>query len=146
MEKVSYTPKKLKHAALKEIHYQLLNTCLIISNLCWRYCLCHHYQECRERPSHKYLLGERCLCCICQIKRTFNLDRMYKLNSIQEVWKLYLALKKDLLEYLFTGGARTTNFWLYHYSTPYRLKRKRTKILLKNYIKESYIQICFLDP
>ena len=33
---VIYMPKKLKHIALKEVHYQLVNTCLIISSVGWR--------------------------------------------------------------------------------------------------------------
>ena len=71
---------------------------------------------------------------------------MYKLRTIQEVWKTYIALKENLNEYLTDDDPRITNFWLYHYSSPFHLKRTQTRMLLKNYIKESYIQICFLDP
>ena len=35
IEIVSFTPQKLKHLALKEVHYQLVNTCLIISLVGW---------------------------------------------------------------------------------------------------------------
>ena len=34
---IVYMPKKLKHIVLKEVHYQLVNTCLIISSFGWRY-------------------------------------------------------------------------------------------------------------
>ena len=36
---ITYMRKKLKHIALKEVHYQLVNTCLIISSAGWRYCI-----------------------------------------------------------------------------------------------------------
>lgn len=89
-----YMPKKLKHIALQEIHYQLLNTCLIISSIGWRYCRCYLYQGCRERPSHRNLMGEKYLCIICQIKKTYNMDRLYNISKIEKVWKLYINLKK----------------------------------------------------
>ena len=38
-----FMPKKLKHITLKEIHYQLVNTGLIISLVGWRYCNCWQY-------------------------------------------------------------------------------------------------------
>ena len=34
-EAVLIVYKKLKHIALKEVHYQLVNTCLIISSVGW---------------------------------------------------------------------------------------------------------------
>ena len=139
-----YMPKKLKHIALQEIHYQLLNTCLIISSQSWRYCTCYLCQGCRERPSHKNLMGERCLCIICQIKKTYNMDRLYNLKNIQQAWKLYVNLKEDLRKLLVVGSHQ--NFWLYYYSGTFRSKKSRKNMLLKNYIKENYTHICFLDP
>lgn len=61
--------KNLKHIALKEIHYQLINTCLIISSQGWCYCICWRYLGCRNRTSHSNLMGERNYCKICQIKK-----------------------------------------------------------------------------
>ena len=91
--------KKLKHIALKEIHYQLLNTCLIISLEGYCYCVCWKYVGCRSRPSHDDLLGSRNYCKICQIKKICNMDRMYNLQTIQQTWKLYGELKTDLHEF-----------------------------------------------
>ena len=42
---IVYIPKKLKHIALEEIHYQLENTCLIISTTGWRFCDCWKYMD-----------------------------------------------------------------------------------------------------
>ena len=122
---IVYIPKKLKHIALKEIHYQLVNTCLIISSQSWRYCTCHLYHGCRERPSQRNLLGERCLCIICQIKRTYHMDRMYNLTTIQQVWKLYFNLKDDLRKFLIVGPHQ--NFWLYHIIIVVFIIIKKTK-------------------
>ena len=133
--------KKLKHIALKEIHYQLINTCLIISSQGWRYCVCWNYSGCRQRPSHDNLLGKRLYCKICQILQLYHMDQMYKLKTIQETWKLYLELKKDLQEFIDITTHR--NFWLVHYSKEFKKKKKR--FFLKNYIKESYNFICYLD-
>lgn len=141
---IIYMPKKLKHIALKEIHYQLLNTCLIISSIGWRYCRCYLYQGCRERPSHRNLMGEKYLCIICQIKKTYNMDRLYNISKIEKVWKLYINLKKDLQHFLATCSYQ--NFWLYHYSRSFYSKKSKKDMLLKNYIKENYTHICFLDP
>ena len=66
---------------------------------------------------------------------------MYKLKTIQETWKLYLELKKDLQEFIDITTHR--NFWLVHYSKEFKKKKKR--LFLKNYIKESYNFICYLD-
>ena len=144
-----FTPRKLKHLALKEVHYQLINTCLIISSVGWRYCNCWEFSGCRERPSHTNLRGDQNYCYICQIKKTFNLDKMYKLVKIQEVFNTFLELKKDLQIFLDNGFS---NFWLYDYSAQFiynklgNRKRKHKQMYLKNYINHSYYNICYLDP
>ena len=97
-----YMPKKLKHLALKEVHYQLVNTCLIISSVGWRYCNCWRYRGCRARPIHTNLSGEWNYCIMCQIKKTFNLDKIYNLTKIQGVFKLFLELKEELQDFLNT--------------------------------------------
>ena len=144
-----FTPRKLKHLALKEVHYQLINTCLIISLVGLRYCNCWEFSGCRERPSHTNLRGDQNYCYICQIKKTFNLDKMYKLVKIQEVFNTFLELKKDLQIFLDNGFS---NFWLYDYSAQFiynklgNRKRKHKQMYLKNYINHSYYNICYLDP
>ena len=95
-------PKELKHLALKEFHYQLVNTCLIISSVGWQYCNCWRYSGCRARPVHTNLSGERNYCIMCQIKKTFNLDKIYNLTKIQGVFKLFLELKEELQDFLNT--------------------------------------------
>ena len=108
---IVYMPKKLKHIALKKVHYQLLNTCLIISLVGWCYCNCWRYSGCRAPPIHTNLSGERNYCIICQIKKTFNLDKMYTLTKIEDVFNIFLELKKELQIFLNAGYS---NFWLYH--------------------------------
>ena len=90
------TSNKLKHIALREIHYQLINTCLIISSVGWRYCNCYEFSGCRQRPMHRNLSGERNYCLFCQIRTTYSLDKIYKMKKIQEVFNVYKHLKKDL--------------------------------------------------
>ena len=133
-------PKKLKHIALKEVHYQLMNTCLIISSVGWR------YNGCRARPTHINLFGERNYCIICQIKKTFNLDKIYNLDKIHKVFNNFLRLKKELQIFL---NNSYSNFWLYHYSQQYKLgskRRKHNNMYLRNYIEQNYYNICYLDP
>ena len=36
------TARKLKHMALEEIHYQLINTSLILTYRSWKYCDCYN--------------------------------------------------------------------------------------------------------
>ena len=43
-----FTPRKLKHLVLKEVHYQLINTCLIISSVALRYCNCWGFSGCKS--------------------------------------------------------------------------------------------------
>ena len=122
-----FTPRKLKHLALKEVHYQLINTYLIISSVGWQYCNCWEFSGCREQQSHTNLHGDRNYCYICQIKKTFNLDKMYKLVKNQEVFNTFLELKKDLQIFLDNGFS---NFWLYDYSIQFiynRLNNRKRK-------------------
>ena len=137
---------KLKHLALKEIHYQLLNTCLIISSEGYCFCDCWKYSGCCQRPSYTNLIGTRSYCSICQIISTYNIDRMYCLQTIQQTWKLYLELKNDLQE--FQRRTQFHNFWFKHYTDKFKTKYvnsfvKRSQ--LKNYIKQSYIYLCYLN-
>ena len=132
--------KKLKHIALEEIRYQLVNTCLIISTIGWRFCDCWKYNGCRAQPTHINLFGERNYCLICQIKKTFNLDRIYNITKIQDVFNTFLSLKKELQIFLKSGHR---NFWLYHYSQQFKLdrKKKQKSMYLKNYIEQNYNNI-----
>ena len=142
---ICHTANKLKHIALREIHYQLLNTCLIISSVGWRYCNCYEFSGWRQRPMHRNLSGEHNYCLLCQIRKTYNLDKIYKIRKIQEAFNLYKDLKKDLQNFLNSGF---TNFWLYDYSRQfsYRKRKYDKTFALKNYINENYYNICYYDP
>ena len=74
---ICHTANTLKHIALWEIHCQLINTCLIISSVGWRYCNCYEFSDCRQRPSHRNLSGERNYCLSCQIRKTYNFFRCF---------------------------------------------------------------------
>ena len=91
---ICHTANKLKHIALREIHYQLLNTCLVISSVGWRYCNCYKFSVCRQRSMRRNLSGERNYCLLCQIRTTYNF-KIYKMKKIQEVFNVYKNLKKD---------------------------------------------------
>ena len=122
-----------------------MNTCLIISTIGWRFCGCWKYNGCRAQPTHINLFGERNYCLICQIKKAFNLDRIYNITKIQDVFNTFLSLKKELQTFLNSGHR---NFWLYHYSQQFKLgsKKKQKSMYLKNYIEQNYNNICYLDP
>ena len=44
------TAPKLKHTALREIYYLLLNTHLIFTYSSWNKCNCHQFPGCRLKP------------------------------------------------------------------------------------------------
>ena len=71
---------------------------------------------------------------------------MYHLKTIQQTWKLYMELKKDLQEFKIVSTHR--NFWFKHYSRQFKAKYKGSvrRMHLKNYIEQSYIYLCFLNP
>ena len=48
----------------------------------------------------------------------FNLDKIYNLDKIQEVFNNFLSLQKELQIFL---NNSYSNFWLYHYSQQYKL-------------------------
>ena len=100
---------KLKHIALKEIHYQLLNTALIINRDVKEYCVCWAFQGCRQRPTFQNLTGLRNYCYICQLHQDYKPDRVERLRTIQQTWQLYLKLQEDLQKWKST----ITNFTLY---------------------------------
>ena len=83
------------------------------------------------------------------VEMTFNLDKIYKLEKIQQVFKTFLDLRKDLQNFLEDGFY---NFWLYDYSASFRYNslvnrvRKHKHMYLKNYIDHSYYNICYFDP
>ena len=90
---ISRSSKKLKHMVLREIHYQLFNTCLIISCASWKECCCYKFYGCRLKPMHQSLPGERNYCLICQIRIAYLMDKIYKTGKIADVFNTYLKFK-----------------------------------------------------
>ena len=113
----------------------------------WKECCCYKFHGCRLKPIHRTLSGERNYCFICQVRITYHMDKTYKLDKITDVVNTYLELKADL-QFCLDDGCR--NFWLYDYSQKfYHGKRKFNKTYnryLKNYIKESYYNLCYYNP
>ena len=79
------TVPKLKHVALWEIYYQVLNTSLIFMYNCWNKCCCHEFQGCRLKPLHQRLNGLRNYCFVCRVRTTYNIDKTCKLKRIAEI-------------------------------------------------------------
>ena len=114
---------KLKHIALKEVHYQLLNTVLIIHTEAKDYCCCWAFSGCRQRPHFQNLLGARNYCSACQLIVNYYPTRVERLQSIQETWQLYLKLNKDLQEWIHRGSKGFTLypcFWKKNYTSKFK--------------------------
>ena len=79
---------------------------------------------------------ERNYCLSCQIKKTYNLDKIYKINKIQDVFNTYKNLKEDLQNFLNSGF---NNFWLYDYSQKFSYRKIKTFVF-------NYYNICYYDP
>ena len=137
------TVPKLKHAALREIYYQLLNTSLIFTYNSWNKCCCHKFQGCQLKPLHQRLNGERNYCFVCQVRTTYNIDKIYKLKRITEIFSTYCQMKEDLQLCIDFGH---DNFWLYHYKTNGKRKFGETYWwCLKNFINSGYYDVCYYN-
>ena len=142
--------KKLKHIALKEIHYQLLNTVLIISKDVKEYCVCWAFQGCRQKPTFQNLAGDRNYCYICQLHEDYKPSRVERLRTIQETWQLYLKLNKDLEKWKFSNTNFTLYpiFWNKSYTNRYKEYGSHLvkKIAIREYMNYCYDFLCWLDP
>lgn len=130
---------------LRQIHYQLLNTVLIITYNNLNKCFCYKSHGCRQKPKHG-LSGIRNYCTLCQIRETYDINKIYKLDKITDVFNTYLELKTDLQLHLDFGYE---NFWLYDFKSS--LKRKfnsaeKFNRALKFFIINSYYDVCYNDP
>ena len=83
------TAPKLKHTALREIYFQLLNTSLIFTYNSWNKCCYHEFQGCQLKPLQRRLSGKRNYCFTCQVRATYNIDKIYKLKRITEIFNTY---------------------------------------------------------
>ena len=142
--------KKLKHIALKEIHYQLLNTVLIISKDVKEYCVCWAFQGCRQKPTFQNLAGVRNYCYICQLHEDYKPSRVERLRTIQETWQLYLKLNEDLQKWKWSNTNFTLYpiFWNKNYTDMYKEYGSHLvkKIAVREYIDYCYDFLCWLNP
>ena len=67
---ICQTARKLKHMALEQIQYQLINTSLIFMYSGWNYCNFYKFSPCQLKPKYRRLIGERNFCCICRMRIT----------------------------------------------------------------------------
>ena len=106
------TSRKLKHVALEQTHYQLINTSLIFTYASWRYCNCYEFSGCRSKPLYRRLTGKRNYCYICCIRVTYNIDKIYKIQKIGDIINIFWELKEDIQICIDFGYEK---FWFYHY-------------------------------
>ena len=141
---------KLKHIALKEIHYQLLNTALIINRDVKEYCVCWAFIGCRQRPTFENLTGLRNYCYICQLHNDFKPNRIERLRTIQQTWQLYLKLQKDLQNWksVITNFTLYPVFWNKNYTDMYEEYGSHLdkKVAVREYINYCYEYLVWLDP
>ena len=141
---------KLKHIALKEIHYQLLNTVLIIHTEAKDYCCCWAFSGCRQKPHFHNLAGVRNYCYICQLIHDYKPNRVERLRSIQETWQLYLKIMEDLERWKSTSVNFTLYpiFWNKNYTDKFKEYRSHLvkKIAVREYINHCYNYLVWLDP
>ena len=93
---VCQTARKLKHMALQQIHYQLINTSLIFLYRHWNYCNCYEFTGCCLKPKYRRLIEERNYCYICQMRVTCNIDEIYKIQKIRNIINIFWELKEDI--------------------------------------------------
>ena len=139
---------KLKHIALKEIHYQLFNIVLIIHTEGNEYCDCWAYYGCRQKPQFDNLIGARNYCHICQLLVNYKPSRIENLRSIQQTWQLYLKMKEDLEKWKSTNFMRYRIFWNKNYWDKYKEYRSHLvkKVAVREYIEHCYNYLVWSDP
>ena len=136
------TAPKLKHTALEQIYYQLLNTSLIFMYNSWNNCSCDQFQGCWIKPLWRRLDGQQHYYA-CWVKVAYNADKIYKLKKITEIYNNYRKWKK-IFNYVSILVVKI--FWLYHYKTTGEGKWGRTYWrYLKNYINNAYYNVCYYN-
>ena len=131
------TAPKLKHTALREIYFQLLNTLLIFTYNILNKCCCHEFQGCQLKPSHRRLSGERNYCFICRVRATYNLDKIYKLKRIPEIFNTYPQMKEDL--------QLCIDFGCHNFSNGKRKFDETYGRCLKNFVNNGYYDVCYYN-
>ena len=126
---ISNTAQKLKHLALMEIYYLLINTSLILTYTGFNHCKCYQFSGCRMEPLHRRLTGERNYCFICQLRINYNIDKIYKIVRIPNIINTYILLREDLQQCLNQGYEK---FWFYDYNT---LGKRKFNTVYNKYLK-----------
>ena len=96
---ICHTAQKVEHLALMEIYYQLINTSIILRYNSFNHCNCYKFSGCRMKPLRRRLRGERNYCYICQLKVNYNIDKIYKIARISNIYNAYVLLKDDLQQF-----------------------------------------------
>ena len=141
---ICHAAQKLKHLALMEIYYQLINTSLILTYNSFNHCNCYKFSGCRMKPLHRRLHRERNCCYICQLQVNYNIDKIYKIARISGIYNAYVLLKDDLQQCLDQGYEK---FWFYNYHI--LGKRKFDTVYdkyLKGFIKRGYYKVVLSNP
>ena len=128
--------------ALYQIYDELINTSLIFTYNAYNNCCCDQFQGCRVKPLTSWLDSQRNYCFVCQVKVTYNINKIYKLKRIDEIINTYLQIKEDLQLCIDFG---CENFWLYRFQIK---KKKFSKIYLQYLRKfkiDGYYNICVCD-
>ena len=131
------TASKLKYLALREVHYQLVNTSLIFTYASWNECVCDKFSGCRNKPRHRKLSGERNYCFICRTRITFNIDKIQRTNKIQNIINTFINLKEHIQLWFDFAHEK---FWFYYYP------KRRCYPRVASFIKSSYYDVVYNDP
>ena len=92
---------------------------------------------------HQRLSGERNYCFICRVRTIYNIDKIYKLKRITEIFNTYHQMKEDLQLCINFG---CDNFELYDYKTNGKRKFGETYgRCLKNFISNGYYDVCYYN-
>ena len=141
---------KLKHIALKKIHYRLLNIVLIIHTEAKEYCCCWAYSGCRQKPNFHHLAGVRNYCYICHLIVNYKPTRVESLQSIQQTWQLYLKMMEDLerLKWTSVNFNLYPFFWNKNYYDKYKNYGSHfvKKEAVRKYMEHCYDYLVWLDP
>ena len=134
---ICQTARKLKDLALEEIHYQLVNTNTIFTYASWSYWECDKFSGCRVKPRHRRLTAEKNYSFISRTRITFNIDKIYRKNDIQNIINTFLNLKEHLQLCIDFGHEI---FWFYDYPKMNRYP------CVTNYIKSGFYHVVCNDP
>ena len=101
------------------------------------YCECDKFSGCRVKRRHRRLTAERNYCFICRTRIAFNIDKIYKINKIQNIINTFLDLKEHIQLCIDFGHEK---FWFYDYPKMNRYP------CVKKYIKSGFYDAACNDP